>query len=101
MARDRFQKRPPTPFEEWAKDSLDGVHVTPISSEAHRVRVLYSAGALTKEELLKCYVELEQLHASKLAVNPQEEGRAEELRKMREALEEIRNLPDDAPEEGQ
>lgn len=116
MARDRFRKKPPTPFEEWAKDNVDGVRITPISSEAHRVRMFYGTGICTKAQLLKCYMELEQLHASKLATNPQEEGqaeelrkvrealeegRAEELRKVREALEEIHNLPDDEPEEGQ
>ncbi|MHC4177922.1 MAG: hypothetical protein ACYSWU_10465 [Planctomycetota bacterium] len=92
---DRFKKAPRTPFEDWLQDQVGdkpGVSFGRIRSWAHMVRVLYASNVCTKQELVGLFTEVE----GKLLSDDQSDPDViQELHRVRQAIEEANNLPDD------
>jgi hypothetical protein len=103
--KDRFKKQPTTPttpFDKWLKDQ--GFNMRPVRSWAHAIRMLY-AGGMSKAHLqilctqqiathLRMLRRLRRIgdQPGDLAVT-----RKQKLQQWRDALDEVKGLPDDPP----
>ena len=88
----RFRKKPDNPMTRWldsfvAENPQCSVHY--VSSWAHLSRQLYNLGSYTKQDLLEMWLTVEREILEKDGPDDPE------LPKIREAIKEVQNLPDD------